>query len=76
MTPAEVWAEYAETQAQTMELLAQIPVTKQRQMGLLSWYGPEYDLEDFLVYSFYGHKREHMSQVAVFLDLLAEQGKI
>jgi hypothetical protein len=75
-TPAEVWGEYSEAQAQTMELLAQIPVTRQRQMGLLSWYGPEYDLEDFLVYSFYGHKREHMAQVAVFLDLLAQQGKI
>jgi uncharacterized damage-inducible protein DinB len=75
-TPAEVWAEYVETQAQTMALLAQIPVTRQRQMGLLSWYGPEYDLEDFLVYSFYGHKREHMAQVAIFLDLLAQQGKI
>lgn len=75
-TAAEVRAEYVETQAQTMALLAQIPVTRQRQMGLLSWYGPEYDLEDFLVYSFYGHKREHMAQVAIFLDLLAQQGKI
>ncbi len=75
-TPAEVWAEYVETQAQTIELLARIPVTRQRQMGLLSWYGPEYDLEDFLVYSFYGHKREHMAQVAIFLDLLVRQGEI
>lgn len=74
--PAEVWAEYVEAQAETMELLAQIPVMLQRQSGLLSWYGPEYDLEDFLVYSFYGHKREHMSQVSVFLDLLAKQGKV
>jgi uncharacterized damage-inducible protein DinB len=76
MTPSEVWSEYTETQAQTMELMARFPVTRQRQAGILSWYGPEYDLEDFLVYTFYGHKREHMAQIAVFLDLLVLQGKI
>lgn len=70
LTPAETWAEYEETQARTMELVAEIPVDVRRQKGQLPWYGLEYDLEDFVVYSFYGHKREHMAQINVFLDLL------
>lgn len=70
LTPAETWAEYKGTQGRTMELMANIPVEVRRQKGRLSWYGPEYDLEDFIVYSFYGHKREHMAQINVFLDLL------
>ena len=69
-TPAEVWAEYEEAQARTMELMTQIPADKRRQKGLLAWYGPEYDLEDLVVYSNYGHKREHTAQIAVFLDQL------
>ena len=41
-----------------------------RQAGLIDWYGAEYDLEDFLIYSYYGHKREHSAQIEVFKDLL------
>jgi len=38
------------------------------QEDIFPWYGAEYDLEDFVVYTFYGHKREHMGQVQVFRD--------
>ena len=69
-TVAEVLAEYNETQAQTMQLLAQIPVELRQQNGALPWYGQEYDLDDFIVYTFYGHKREHCAQIAVFRDQL------
>ena len=31
----------------------------------------EYSLEDFIVYTFYGHKREHSAQIAAFRDRLA-----
>ena len=30
--------------------------------------------DDFIVYSFYGHKREHMAQVNVFKDTLKQRG--
>jgi len=66
----QVWAEYNETFAQAAELLASIPVNRRRHNGVLPWYGPEYDLEDFIVYTFYGHKREHSAQIAVFRDEL------
>jgi hypothetical protein len=67
----DVLAEFNETHAQTMALAARIPAETYRQNGTLPWYGPEYDLDDFIVYTFYGHKREHSAQVAVFGDGLA-----
>jgi hypothetical protein len=33
-------------------------------------YGKEYALDDFVVYMYYGHKREHGAQVAGFHDRL------
>ncbi|MBK9053831.1 MAG: DinB family protein [Chloroflexi bacterium] len=68
---ADVLAEYHDTQAQTLLLIQQIPLATQRQKGVLAWYGADYDLEDFLVYTYYGHKREHTAQMAVFRDNLA-----
>jgi hypothetical protein len=72
-TVSEVWAEYEETQRQASALLRQIPQEKQRLKGLLPWYGEQYDLEDLIAYSFYGHKREHCAQIMVFRDLLAAE---
>jgi uncharacterized damage-inducible protein DinB len=69
-TVSEVWAEYEDTHAQTAALMNQIPPETRRQNGILSWYGAEYDLDDFIAYTFYGHKREHCAQIAVFRDQL------
>jgi uncharacterized damage-inducible protein DinB len=30
--------------------------------------GEEYDLEDFIAYQYYGHKREHSAQINIFKD--------
>ncbi len=68
LTVTQAMAEYETLQAQTMSLLAQIPVARRRENGILPWYGAEYDLDDFLVYTYYGHKREHCAQIAVFRD--------
>ncbi len=67
-TPAQTLAEYDELQAQTMALIEQIQEETRREPGTLPWYGPEYALDDFVVYQYYGHKREHSAQVAVFRD--------
>ncbi|HHY89459.1 MAG TPA: ClbS/DfsB family four-helix bundle protein [Chloroflexi bacterium] len=69
----QVLAEYREAFERSRDLLARIPEDQRRQTGLLPWYGPEYDLEDFLVYSFYGHKREHSAQLAAFRDVRARE---
>lgn len=47
-----------------------LPEQLLREPGALEWYGESYDLEDFLVYSSYGHKREHSAQIAAFGDVL------
>jgi hypothetical protein len=54
-----------------MTLAARISADVYRQNGTLPWYGSEYDLDDFIVYTFYGHKREHSAQIAAFRDWLA-----
>ena len=70
---AEVLSEYSNTFGQAENLLARIPIEQRRQNGLLAWYGDEYDLEDLIAYSFYGHKREHSAQVNIFKDLLIRE---
>ena len=67
-------AEYEEAHTKVIALAEQIPLAVYRQAGVLAWYGAAYDLEDFIVYTFYGHKREHMAQVAVFGDIVRGQG--
>lgn len=63
---AEVLDEYEHNHARVMKLAQKIPPTTVRQKGVLPWYGAEYDLEDYIVYTFYGHKREHCAQIALF----------
>jgi hypothetical protein len=65
---AEVLAEYTSAYEQVAALAAQLPAEAFRQAGTLPWYGMEYALDDFIVYAFYGHKREHCAQIAVFRD--------
>jgi hypothetical protein len=39
-----------------------------REVGTIPWYGPQYSLEDLIVYTMYGHKREHNPQLEAVLD--------
>lgn len=72
-TWAETWADYENAYRKSSALFNQIPAEKHRQSGLLAWYGAEYDLEDYIVYTFYGHKREHGAQINAFRDILEQQ---
>jgi hypothetical protein len=65
-----VLGEYNDTHAQTMELARRIPAETWTKVGTLPWYGMEYALDDLIVYQYYGHKREHCAQIAVFRDTL------
>lgn len=69
-TAMEVLAEYDDTHSQVMSLIARVPEETRRQTGTLPWYGAVYALDDFVVYAFYGHKREHCGQIAIFRDSL------
>ena len=66
----EVLHEYADWYSRNIAFLAEIPPEMLPMAGTMPWYGNEYSLDDFIVYTFYGHKREHMAQINVFKDLL------
>lgn len=66
----EILAEFNDTHIQVMAMLAQLSPETLRQTGTLPWYGMNYALDDFIVYAYYGHKREHSAQIAAFRDHL------
>lgn len=68
MSVAEVLAEYEEAHERVMALAAQIPAKTYRENGTMPWYGAEYCLDDFIVYTNYAHKREHSAQIMVYRD--------
>jgi hypothetical protein len=70
-TIKEVLGEYNDTHTQVMSMVAQLSSETLRQNGTLPWYGEVYALDDFLVYAYYGHKREHSAQIAAFRDRLS-----
>jgi hypothetical protein len=68
LSVAATLAEYEVTQGRAMAVAAALPPECFLTAGFLPQYGAEYDLEDFIIYNFYGHKREHSAQIAVFRD--------
>ena len=68
LSPHATLAEYAAACDRVMALLAEVPPEVLRRPGTLPWYGMEYALDDFIVYAFYGHKREHSAQIDHFCD--------
>lgn len=69
----ELIEEYAQWHSLCIDLLIHIPESKLREQGLLDWYGPEHDLEEFLVYYYYAHKRELCTQVKAFAEHLENE---
>lgn len=63
-----VLEEYTTAHKRVWAVAEQISPEMWEREGIFPWYGKEYDLEDFVVYSFYGHKREHCGQIQVFRD--------
>lgn len=70
-TAESVLAEYNEMYTYLAEkIIPAIPAESWSKVGTLPWYGAEYSLDDYIVYTFYGHKREHSAQVDVYRDRL------
>ena len=65
-TPSQVNEEYQIWHQRVQEMVELTPQPIFKQVGILPWYGAEFDLEDFLVYTYYGHKREHSAQIALY----------
>jgi hypothetical protein len=67
---AHVLDEYRGAHFQVMALVERAGEELLHRSGALPWYGAEYDLEDYLAYGYYGHKREHSAQINVYRDAL------
>jgi Mycothiol maleylpyruvate isomerase N-terminal domain len=61
-------AELRDAHAEAMRLVPRIPADRWREAGTIPWYGPEYALDDLVVYLMYGHKREHTPQLEAVLE--------
>jgi hypothetical protein len=66
LAPDDVLREYEANFEAALELARTLPDDVRTRNGLLAWYGSEYDLDDFITYMFYGHKREHTAQIKLF----------
>jgi hypothetical protein len=64
----QVLDEFRVAHDDVMKLAAQIPASTWSEVGTIPWYGPEYALDDLLVYQMYGHKREHEPQLSKVLE--------
>jgi hypothetical protein len=69
-TAEQALAEYNTAYAAVQDLVPLASADLLRAAGRLPWYGLEYAIDDWIVYQFYGHKREHMAQVNIFRDKL------
>lgn len=67
---SESLAEYTRAYDEVAALALRIPEQMWRETGTIPWYGSAYSLDDLVVYQYYGHKREHCAQMAVFVDSL------
>jgi hypothetical protein len=70
MSYSQVLDEYRAAHERVMALMVRVSDEQLQKTGLLPWYGAEYDLEDYLAYGYYGHKREHSAQINVYKDTL------
>jgi uncharacterized protein (TIGR03083 family) len=69
-SPRAIREEYEAAHVRVRSHAERISAETFRMPGTLPWYGAEYALDDFIVYTYYGHKREHAAQIAVFCDRL------
>ncbi|MCA9911563.1 MAG: DinB family protein [Anaerolineae bacterium] len=73
-TSIDLMAEFQTVNERVMTLAKLISEDTWRQLGTLPWSDSN-DLEDFVVYGYYGHKYEHAAQIVVFRDKLNQQTK-
>ena len=67
-TVSEILDEYVAATDRVMRLASRVSDDRWTEIGTIPWYGPEYSLDELMVYSMYGHKREHAPQLEAVLD--------
>ena len=68
----QVRDEFVAAHQRAMTNARAIPTATWSEVGTIGWYGPEYALDDFIVYNIYGHKREHDPQLSAALERPAD----
>jgi hypothetical protein len=68
----EVLTEYVTTFERVMSFATLIQADTWQQPGILPWHGGQYSLDDFIVYQYYGHKREHSAEIVLFLTCITQ----
>ena len=69
-----VVAELRDAHRTVMAHAARVPAETWSAVGTIPWYGPQYSLDEMLVYTMYGHKREHAPQLDAVLDRPGRSG--
>ena len=64
----QVMSEFLDAHERVMRHASAIAPEVWREVGTIAWYGPEYSLNDLVVYQMYGHKREHDPQLGAVLE--------
>jgi hypothetical protein len=67
-TPDEIISEYSTAYEQVTLAAQTIDDQLLSKPGTIPWYGKEYALDDYVVYSNYGHKMEHCAQIVQFVN--------
>jgi hypothetical protein len=67
-TIEQVIDEFLSAHERVMTHARALPAERWREVGTIPWYGPEYSLDDLVVYQMYGHKREHDPQLSAVLE--------
>ncbi len=67
-TIEQVTDEFLTAHERVMTHARALPTERWREVGTIPWYGPEYSLDDLVVYQMYGHKREHDPQLSAVLE--------
>lgn len=73
LSPEETLHELNAAHTSVMALAQDIAPETWRATGTLPWYGLQYSLDDLVVYMYYGHKREHSAQIALFVERLKRE---
>ncbi len=67
-TIEQVTDEFLAAHERVMGHARALPADRWREVGTIPWYGPQYSLDDLVVYQMYGHKREHDPQLSAALE--------
>jgi hypothetical protein len=71
LTANAILEEYGRAHERVIALAREAGPERLAAPGAIPWYGPDYAVDDFIVYANYAHKREHCAQLKQFRQRVA-----